>query len=88
MKFLHSFISLALVVSAVAVPSPTVVDEEKTPTLSARQALSCNGQRTKFKYFGVNQSGAEFGNQNIPGVYMTDYVFPAPRYVDTLSQTK
>ena len=31
---------------------------------------------SKLKFFGVNESGPEFGQQNIPGVKNTDYVWP------------
>jgi hypothetical protein len=52
-------------------------------------ASTCSGSLTKFTYFGVNESGAEFGTvsvkltkmsefimypQNIPGALGTDYV--------------
>jgi len=37
---------------------------------------------TKFKYFGVNQSGAEFGENKIPGVLGTDYTWPSPSSID------
>ena len=30
---------------------------------------------TKLEFFGVNESGAEFGEANIPGVYNTDYTW-------------
>ncbi|KAF8071917.1 endoglucanase [Lyophyllum atratum] len=42
----------------------------------------CTGTLTKFKYFGVNQSGAEFGNTKIPGVLGTDYTWPATSSID------
>ena len=29
----------------------------------------------KLRFFGVNESGAEFGNQNLPGVYGQDYTW-------------
>lgn len=29
-----------------------------------------------FEWFGVNESGAEFGNTNLPGTLGTDYTFP------------
>lgn len=31
---------------------------------------------SNFTWFGVNESGAEFGNTNIPGVLGTDYTWP------------
>ncbi|KAI6826464.1 endo-beta-1,4-glucanase [Hortaea werneckii] len=36
-----------------------------------------------FKFFGVNEAGPEFGNQNLPGVYNKDYVFPTLSTYDT-----
>ncbi|RMZ01947.1 hypothetical protein D0862_06182 [Hortaea werneckii] len=46
-----------------------------------------------FKFFGVNEAGAEFGNQNLPGVlalgvYNTDYTFPtlSTRWIDFAEQ--
>ncbi|KAG8888776.1 hypothetical protein FRB98_006788 [Tulasnella sp. 332] len=38
--------------------------------------------KEKFKYFGVNESGAEFGNTAWPGVLGTDYIWPAPSSID------
>lgn len=29
---------------------------------------------SKFQFFGVNESGAEFGNGNLPGALGTDYI--------------
>jgi len=40
------------------------------------------GNVTKFKYFGVNEAGAEFGNTNIPGVLGTDYAWPTTASID------
>lgn len=34
----------------------------------------------KFKWFGVNESGAEFGNTAIPGQLNKDYIWP-PSFV-------
>ncbi|KAF8206367.1 glycoside hydrolase superfamily [Mycena galopus ATCC 62051] len=51
-----------------------------TTTSTAPPTSSGCANRTKFKYFGVNQSGAEFGNTVIPGTWNKDFIFPAPRY--------
>jgi endoglucanase len=40
-----------------------------------------------FKWFGVDESGAEFGQGNLPGVYGTDFIFPATSSID-VSVTK
>ncbi|KAE9394437.1 glycoside hydrolase [Gymnopus androsaceus JB14] len=45
-------------------------------------AGTCAAPTTKFKYFGVNQSGAEFGNTVIPGTLGTDYTWPAPSSIN------
>ncbi|MEO5804648.1 MAG: glycoside hydrolase family 5 protein, partial [Verrucomicrobiota bacterium] len=34
------------------------------------------------KYTGVNLFGAEFGEQNLPGIYISDYVYPNQTEVD------
>jgi len=72
MKSVSALATLAAIGTAYAVPSAT-----KTST--ARQELSCSTDRTPFQYFGVNESGAEFGQTTIPGVLGTDYTWPAPR---------
>lgn len=50
-------------------------------TLStAALAVAAPSQKQKrvsnFQFFGVNESGAEFGNGNIPGTLGTDYTWP------------
>ncbi|TFY71160.1 hypothetical protein EVG20_g1857 [Dentipellis fragilis] len=57
--------------------SPTTTSSASSPSNSV-----CSGSRTKFTYFGVNESGAEFGNNVIPGVLGTDYTWPSPSSVD------
>ncbi|KAJ5174979.1 CAZyme family GH5 [Penicillium canariense] len=37
-----------------------------------------------FQWFGSNESGAEFGSGNIPGVWGTDYIFPDTSTIQTL----
>ncbi|OJT01771.1 Endoglucanase 3 [Trametes pubescens] len=53
-----------------------------TSTASAPGPSGCSGTRTKFKLFGVNESGAEFGNNVIPGALGTDYTWPSPTSID------
>ncbi|KAG9074555.1 hypothetical protein FRC06_010608, partial [Ceratobasidium sp. 370] len=55
-------------------PSSTSTAPSSTP--------SCTGPLTKFKYFGVSESCAEFGDGKIPGVLNTDYTWPAPSSID------
>ncbi|CEJ61474.1 Putative Endo-1,4-beta-D-glucanase [Penicillium brasilianum] len=39
---------------------------------------------SSFVWFGTSESGAEFGNQNIPGVLGTDYIWPDTSAIQTL----
>ncbi|KAG6862567.1 hypothetical protein C0995_000115 [Termitomyces sp. Mi166 len=66
-----------------AATSTTPTSTTSTSTAPAStNAAGCSGTLTKFRFFGVNESGAEFGNQNIPGVLGTDYTWPSPSSVD------
>jgi endoglucanase len=42
----------------------------------------CPAARTKFQYFGVNESGAEFGEGNLPGTLGKDYIWPTTSSID------
>ncbi|KAL0954437.1 hypothetical protein HGRIS_003416 [Hohenbuehelia grisea] len=57
-----------------------------TPPTSSTTAPAACPNRKKFRFFGVNQSGAEFGNQNIPGVLGTDYTWPSPSSIDFFTE--
>jgi len=61
--------------------SPTTGSSSPTSTASgagpSSAAGTCAGPTSKFKFFGVNESGAEFGNNVIPGTLGTDYTWPA-----------
>jgi endoglucanase len=37
---------------------------------------------TKFKFFGVNEAGPEFGNKNLPGTKGKDYIWPTKSTID------
>ena len=84
---LPSFLSAALALFAAspalfAVAKPTPTTTNPSPVLKTRAVPGCDGTLTKFKHFGVNQSGAEFGQQNIPGLLGRDYTWPSPSSVD------
>jgi endoglucanase len=40
------------------------------------------GPGLKVKLAGVNLAGAEFGQQNVPGTYGTDYIYPSATDID------
>ncbi|KAI0363603.1 endoglucanase [Pilatotrama ljubarskyi] len=53
-----------------------------TSTAPGATGVCGSGSRTKFKFFGVNESGAEFGNNVIPGQLGKDYTWPSPTSID------
>ncbi|PPQ70301.1 hypothetical protein CVT26_014586 [Gymnopilus dilepis] len=59
--------------------SPTATSPSTGPTASNSV---CPSAKNKFKFFGVNESGAEFGNTAIPGQLNKDYTFPSPSSID------
>ncbi|KIY44001.1 glycoside hydrolase, partial [Fistulina hepatica ATCC 64428] len=53
-----------------------------TSTESAARASICPSATSKFTYYGVNESGAEFAASDIPGVLNVDYAWPSPSSID------
>ncbi|KAB5588419.1 hypothetical protein CTheo_8140 [Ceratobasidium theobromae] len=53
-----------------------------TSAAPAGTGICGSSTRTKFKYFGVNQSCAEFGETKVPGVLGTDYTWPSTSSID------
>ncbi|CEJ55762.1 Putative Endo-beta-1,4-glucanase B [Penicillium brasilianum] len=52
---------------------------------SAVAAPLKNAKRaSSFEWFGTSESGAEFGEGNLPGVWGTDYIFPDTSTIQTL----
>ncbi|KAH6909105.1 endoglucanase [Coprinopsis sp. MPI-PUGE-AT-0042] len=62
--------------------STTRTTTATAPTASSPVGSICPGAVTGFKYFGVNQAGAEFGEKKIPGVLGTDYTWPVASSID------
>lgn len=58
-------------------PATTLV----TSTTSTAAPPTSTGSG-KFKWFGINESGAEFGQGNYPGVWGTHFIFPANAALD------
>ncbi|KZP15293.1 glycoside hydrolase family 5 protein [Athelia psychrophila] len=68
-----------------AKPVTTTASTTKTTSTTVTttsSSASSTPTRTKFKYFGVNESGAEFGNTAWPGVLNKDYTWPATTSID------
>lgn len=51
---------------------------------TAFPSASLKKRVSKFKFFGVNESGGEFGSGAIPGQLNKDYVWPVTSSIDTL----
>lgn len=59
-----------------------------TAMLAVAAPPSEKKKRTKiFQFFGVNESGAEFGNTAIPGLLGKDYTWP-PTYIAFLENER
>jgi len=52
----------------------------------ASSAPAAVEKRNRLKFFGINESGAEFGEGNIPGVYNKDYTWYTLSTYDTFIQ--
>lgn len=68
MKFLELLVGAAAATSALAAPS--------------KEASSKKKRATAFEFVGVNESGAEFGNMNLPGQLGKDYTWPVHSAID------
>ncbi|KAI1343884.1 glycoside hydrolase family 5 protein [Xylariaceae sp. FL0016] len=68
MRFIQILTAAATFASAVAAPAAT-------PTRK---------RASKFQFVGVNESGAEFGNMNLPGRLDKDYTWPAQSAIATM----
>ncbi|KAF7294516.1 CBM1 domain-containing protein [Mycena kentingensis (nom. inval.)] len=80
-RVLNPFFFQCLTPSSTATTAPSGPSGTTTAPAPPSSGTNCPN-RTKFKFFGVNESGAEFGQGKIPGVLGTDYIFPAPSSID------
>lgn len=71
MRFLDVLLGAVAVTSAVA-----------APTASSSNDAPVQKRKSKFLFTGVNESGAEFGQGNLPGTLGTDYTWPVHSTID------
>ncbi|KAG9004807.1 hypothetical protein FRB94_002056 [Tulasnella sp. JGI-2019a] len=76
----NPYYSQCLPGTAATTATTTTKATSTTSTTTSTAAASTGTQ--KFKFFGVNESGAEFGSGKWPGVLGTDYIWPAPSSID------
>jgi endoglucanase len=67
-----------------ASPPPTTTTTITTATTSASASASPSASG-KFKWMGVDESGAEFGQTAIPGIYGKDFTFASTSSIDVSS---
>ncbi|KAF2404470.1 endo-beta-1,4-glucanase [Trichodelitschia bisporula] len=67
----RSFLVLALASAAFAAPLSLTANEEDSAAAG------------KFQFFGINESGPEFGEKKFPGIKNKDYVWPELSTIDT-----
>lgn len=79
MKCLSALVSLAVLFCSV---NAATLSSRATNSTVTSSAGTCSGDLTKFDFFGVNESGAEFGSGVIPGTLGKDYIFPATSSID------
>jgi endoglucanase len=75
MKFFNVLLGAAAASSALAAP----VCDAPTPTIKTDKRAS------KFRFVGVNQSGAEFGKDTLPGTLGKHYTWPSKSSIDVSS---
>ncbi|KAJ9133874.1 Glycoside hydrolase family 5 protein [Pleurostoma richardsiae] len=59
-----------------------------TKTSSSATSTSTGSPSLGWKWFGVDESCAEFGQNNIPGTYGKDFIFPSESSISTLISAK
>ena len=74
MRIIDFFLGAVAVTSVLAAP----VADQTTPC----EARSVQRRKSKFAMTGVNESGAEFGNGNLPGRLDKDYTWPVHSTID------
>ena len=72
MRLLDLLVGASALASAVAAPAA----DTPTPTTKGEK------RDTKFDFVGINESGAEFGNKNLPGRLGKDYTWPVHSAID------
>lgn len=73
------FCSVVALVAACGSPSATT-DAPTTGDTAVTDVSSSDAPNAPRRLRGVNMSGAEFGEQNLPGTFGTDYIYPDPAY--------
>ncbi|KAK4672772.1 Endoglucanase gh5-1 [Podospora pseudopauciseta] len=67
-----------------AAPQPTTLATSTTRAATTSAAATPTLAPGKFKWFGTNQAGGEFGEKTYPGVWGTHFIFPDNNAIRTL----
>ncbi|KAH6643263.1 cellulase [Truncatella angustata] len=71
-------------VPGTAAASTTVATSVKSTSKTAAASATATSSAGKLKWFGINQSVAEFGSSSYPGVWGKDFYFPSTSTIGTL----
>ncbi|KAK9426613.1 putative Cellulase [Seiridium unicorne] len=85
-SYVNEYYSQCLVETEAAtstVAAATVATTTSSQTSAATSGVSSSAA-SKLKWFGINQSVAEFGSGTYPGVWGTDFYFPSTTSIGTL----
>ena len=72
MRFIELLLGAAAITSVLAAPTTDV----------ASTSVAKQRRKSKFQFTGVNESGAEFGNKNLPGQQGKDFTWPVKPTID------
>jgi endoglucanase len=67
--------------STAATTTVTSTTTRTTTTTTTSTTSQPTGTTGKFKWFGVNEAGAEFGQATYPGTWGTHFIFPDPNTI-------
>ncbi|KAH8664347.1 glycoside hydrolase family 5 protein [Xylariales sp. PMI_506] len=83
--YLNAYYSQCLPASTTLTSTTTTATTSKTSTTttSGSSPTSSSGSG-KFKWFGINESGAEFGQGTYPGTWGTNFIFPSTTTIGEL----
>jgi endoglucanase len=79
-----SSVATSAVSSSSAAYTSVVASSTSGTTSGTTSSSAASATGTGFQWFGVNESGAEFGATNIPGTLGTDYTWPNTSAIDIM----
>lgn len=75
-----SSVSTTKTSSTLVISTTSTTSKSATSTVTGSSTVAASATSTstgKFKWLGINESGGEFGSASYPGIWGTDFIFPA-----------